>query len=137
MIIRYPNYKLAAGWNNAGSLSSIESIIAIEGVFPAPYGTYNPGVRKIRGDGTLYIAGSPSCQWPFAVVPSYAKHKALMTTYCNGGYSGKVTVATRTDDSATYSNFNAIMTLPFLTEVRTEPGQYQDYIITFTRMVAI
>lgn len=136
MILYYSNYKLASGHDNAGALSSIETILGREGVHPFPFGTYSPGVMKIRGDGTVYIAGQKTAKWPFRFI-LWSMHKTLMTSYCNGGYSGLVTVRTRADDSSTYANYNATMILPLLPEVRTESQRFEDYVITFTRMVAI
>ncbi len=135
-ILYYGNYKLAAAWNNAAGLSPIETILAVEGMYPAPLGTYDPGERRKTGDGLDYFRGYPSCQWPFVFI-YWAKHKSLMSTYCAGSYSGKVTVRTRIDDSANYANFNAIINLPKLPDTRPESLRFEDYIITFTRMVAI
>lgn len=136
MIIRYPELKLAAGHNQAGSLASIETLLAIEGLHPFPYGTYRRGNRKLYPNGMVYNSGFSSFQWPFAVM-MWAKHPYMMTTFCNGGESGLVTVRTNAETQGTYANYNATMVLPQLPEVRTDSQRFEDYIIQFINVVAI
>jgi hypothetical protein len=131
-------YAIGAGWNVAqGSLTNFESLtcsgesaLKVGGM----YGTYDPGLVKIRGDGSLYSAGYGSCALP---MPGIARAwvRCLMVTYCASGYSGKVTIYVRTDDPATYSRQNAYMVLPKLSEVQKRATAFQDYVIRFTRLV--
>lgn len=133
-------YAIAPLWNVAlASLTNFESL-SISGE-PAlkvggMYGTYDPGVMRIRGDGTLYLAGYPSCALPFPGI-TRGQVRYLSVTFCNNGYSGKVTIYTRLDDPATYARYNAVMRLPKLSESQKRWSSFQDYIVRFDRLVAL
>src|SRR6476659_6316171 len=112
MTTRY-DYAIAASYNNAAGLTNLELIVPTgDRAFfsPVAYNNYKPGVRKIRSDGTLYLAGFAASFW---ILPAATrKHiEYIMDTYCAGGYSGKVTIKTRINRIA-YANFNAILSLP-------------------------
>ncbi len=133
------DYRIGAGWNVAlGSLTNIETITPTgEPTFKAPdvYGSYDPGVRRIRADGSLYHAGFGMVQWRFAGI-TRGQVRYLMETYCANGYSGKVTINTRLDDPDTYTRYNAYMLLPKLSESQKRSWAFQDYIVRFTRLAA-
>lgn len=134
------NYMIGAGWNVAlVSLTNFESL-SISGEPPLKvggmYGTYDPGLMRIRGDGTVYLAGYGSCALPFPGI-TRGQVRYLSTTFCNSSYSGKVTIYTRLDDPATYARFNAIMRLPKLSESQKRWAAFQDYVVRFDRLVAL
>lgn len=132
-------YKLAAGYNNAAGLVNIESITPSgDKAFypPQGVGAYDPGQFRIRGDGTVYVSGFAATEWLFSKI-TRAQVRYLQTTYCNSGWSGKVTVATKTDNINTYANFNAVMVLTKLPESQRNFTIYRDYVVRFTRMEAI
>lgn len=132
------DYRLAANHNVAlNSLTNIETIVVSGRAFTAPkaLGSFDPGVFRIRTDGTLYLAGKPFQRWFFEVI-TFAQYTYLQSTYCAGGYSGKVTVYTR-PGTTTYARYNAIMRLP-------KPSEHEDAFFAFkkhgmllTKMVAL
>jgi hypothetical protein len=131
-------YKIAAGHNNAGSLVNIESITPSgdRHFFPPEgFNNFNPGQANIRGDGLIGRSGSPSCFWVFSAM-TRKQVAYLRTTYCNGGYSGFVTIATRPDTIA-YANYNAVMILPDPDATNRHFLGYEDYRIQFTQLVAL
>lgn len=136
----YYSYRLGVGHSVAlGSLTNIETITPTGGTRfypPDCYGSYNPGVAKVRTDGQLYFAGFPSVQWRFRRL-TWVQHRYLMTTYCSSGYSGKVTIYTTTDNPNTYARYNAIMVLPKLSDSQKNFTIFADYVITFIKMVAL
>jgi len=132
------SYKLAAAYNNAAGLANIESIVPTSDrafFSPVVFNNYKPGVRKGRTDGLLYMAGWASSFWILPVVtrPQFAY---LQTTYCAGGFSGKVTVATRINLVA-YANYNAILTLPDPEQLQRHFKYYEDVRLDFTRMIPL
>lgn len=143
----YPEYQLAAGNNNAAGLQPIEYILAaldtarpgIPAFPPKAWARYTPGTAKIRGNGVVTFSGYPVAEWPVGFV-TRTQARGLMTTYCSSGYSGLVTVRTRTDNPASYANYNAVMILPLLSDFRADQVKwdgYTDYVIRFVRMVAL
>lgn len=132
------DYRLEAGYNVAlASLVNIETIAVAGRRFTAPkaLGSFDPGIYRVRTDGTLYLAGYPSQHWFFAVI-TFAQYNYLRTTYCASGFSGKVTVYTRPGTEA-YARYNAILRLP-------KPSEHEDAFFAFkkhgallTRMVAL
>lgn len=138
-------YQLAVGYNNAAGLRGLEGIFISNDFQPfkafRSWGTYSPGEVIIRGDGTEAYDGYPTCQWIFGGM-TRLQLDYLMTTYCGGGYSGRVTVRTVTDavgvdGRLTYANFNAVMRLTRLPDATVRGRAYANYPITFTRMVAL
>jgi hypothetical protein len=130
---------IAPGYNNTAGLTLIQDLVSFEGEAfnpPSMYGTYNPGQFRIRGDGTIIINGYPSCAWLFSMI-TWGQIAYLNRIYCNGQYSGKVTLKTRTDDPLVWGVFNAVMTLEKLTDSRKNYGWQEDWIANFTRMVAL
>lgn len=133
------DYRIASGYNVAlASLSNIETLADSDGKkFRAPYAiaSYDPGVFRIRGDGTIYTAGYGTLVWLFAVLTRQQWNK-LSADYCAGGYSGKVTVYTRTV-SNTYARFNAVLHLRKLSESERRIKHLSNYEVRLTRMVAL
>lgn len=132
-------YQIAAGNNNAAGLVNFETITPSgEPHFLAPqnFGHFDPGSFRIRGDGTVYIAGFGSTSWIIEAITK-GQFRYLQTTYCGNSYSGLVTIRTRTDIVSTYSNFNAVMRLPKLEEMRKVTSGFADCRIRFDRLVAI
>lgn len=142
--VQFPDYQLEANWNSAGGLTAIETILAgyetLEAhrpsAFPRSFGTYDPGVFQIRGNGLSTTAGFALCTWPFDVM-GYAQARGLMDNFAAGGYTGLVTLRTRTDDEGTYANFNATMRLPKPSELRTNGYAWLDYTIRFSLREAL
>lgn len=140
------NYQLAAGWNNAGALTGLEGLLVANDFLPfktfRSWGTYSPGEAVIRGDGTIVFDGYPSCQWILGGM-TRLQLQYLQDTYCSGGYSGKVTVRTATDNVNTstgapaFENYNAVMRLPTIKDADYKGRSYRQYAIAFTRLVAI
>lgn len=146
-MVFFPNHQLAAGNNNAAGLSAIETILAgygsINNLFPSvppkTWGTYDPGQLQIRAGGLSTFSGYPTLPWPFGFI-IWAQIEGLKTNFCSGGYSGLVTVKTRTDTHGTYANFNAVINLPKLSdfnERQIKRTGIENYVIRFTRMVAL
>ncbi len=136
----WQEYAIAAGWNNTALLKTIESITppSDRPFYPVNgYSSFNPGAIRIRGDGSIYLAGYPSCGWRFSAM-TRKQYQYLMSTYTVGGnsYSGKVTIRTRKDDG-TFANYNAVLLLPILPEVQRVLKLYRDVEIRFSRLVAI
>jgi hypothetical protein len=134
-------YKLASGWNvAAGSLVNIESIKPTGDTYyffaPKAYGFYDPGQRKVRGDGTILMVGFPLVTWEFDVI-TRLQHEYLIATYSTGGntYSGKVTINTRLGTS-TYVRYNAVMIIPKPIEADGATYAFRNYRVLFTRLAA-
>lgn len=135
----FSDNRIGAGWNVAlNSLVLIESILPGGDTYrfraPQVYGLYNVGQYRARGDGLIYVAGYASLTWLFAVM-TRLQYEYLRTTYCNGGFSGKVTLYTQLGSSA-YSRQNAVMILP--TPAGTDGAFYafRNYGVQMTRLVA-
>lgn len=132
-------FKLVAGYNNAGSLVNIEDITPSGDwrgfAVPDGFASYSPGERKTRPDGIDYTRGYPVVTWRFGGI-TRKQYLYLRSTYCSGGLSGKVTVRTLKEDN-TYGNFNAVMHVPQLPELTRRLGSYEDCDVTFTRLVAL
>lgn len=134
-------YALAAGHNNTGGLTLIQNLMSFEGepfAVPKIYGTYNPGTFRIRGDGSLYTAGFGSMSLDFGFI-TWEKDFYLRATFASGGYSGPVTIKTRTDDPLVWPVFNARAIFPKLIDLRTGFGIFEGdtYKVRFVRMVAL
>lgn len=132
-------YAIAPGYNNAGGLTLIQALVDYDGQPfnpPSIYGTYNPGTFRVRGDGMVDIVGYASCAWLFSMI-TWEQITYLNRRFCNGSYSGKVTLKTRTDDPKVWGVYNAVMTLEKLTESRKNYGFQEDWVANFTRMVAL
>jgi hypothetical protein len=133
--------RIAATWNVAlNSLVNIETIKPSNDpykfVAPVVYGTYYAGIQRTRGDGTITLSGSAYLVWLFKVL-TRLQYEYLRTTYCSGGFSGKVTIYSRAGTS-TYARYNAVMVLPAGTApVDGQFYAFKDYPVQMTRLVAI
>lgn len=135
------DYRIAAGHNvPLASLINIETIIPSGDVAfypPRAWGNYSAGAVRIRTDGHVYLAGYPSVIWRFGLM-TRRQFRYLQTTYCNGGYSGAVTIYTRLDNAAQYRRCNAIMVLPQLAELNSDPLiKFRDVEVKMTRLVIL
>jgi len=109
------DYRIAAGHNVAlVSLVNIETIKPTNDQYfysPQAIGNYDAGQPNVRGDGLFSFNGFASVGWLFPVATrkqlAYAR-----TTWCNGGWSGPVTIYTTTGDE-TYARYNANLLLSF------------------------
>jgi hypothetical protein len=137
------DYRIAAGHGVAlVSLTNIEAITPSSDrafYYPMASPFYNPGDYKFRGDGKLYISGAPSIDWQFSVM-TLPQYQYLKTTYCAGGYSGFVTIYTRTGGTA-YTRHNATMIVPKEADLqpqwRSASARYEDVKVKFTRLTAL
>ena len=134
----YQDYRIAAGHNNAAGLVNIEAITTGGLYFPPVRSrtTYEQGQAVERADGTLTFDGKPTVEWVMQALEP-VMYSYLKTTYCAGGYSGLVTIRTRTDGT-TYANFNALLRLPMPNALRSsEAGWYDEVALKFIRMEAL
>ena len=132
------NNRIAAGWNvPLLSMPNIETIIPTnDRAFypPTAYGHYSPGQQRIRMDGLVYMAGYPSLVWLFDVL-TRLQQEYLRTTYCAGGFSGKVTIYTPLGTS-TYVRMNAVMILPSPNATDGKFYAFKAYPVQMTRLAA-
>lgn len=130
--------QIAVGNNNTAGLVAWESLTA-DGINFLPvrqYATYDIGETRTRLNGRPYFAGVSRTQFLASAI-TLAQYKYLKTTYCAGGYSGLVTINIRTDDPATYADYNATMILPKESELDYRYNAYADVVITFIDLEAI
>ena len=133
------NYKLAAGHDNEAGLVSIEGYTPTGGtafVSVNAYSRFDPGDFKIRGDGTVMASGFPSMAWVLDHV-TRVQEQYLRDTYCAGGYSGKVTLRTDTEEESTYANYNAVLVLPKHEDSERLGNVFRNYRLLFTRLEAL
>lgn len=132
-------FKVVAGYNNAGTLANIEDITPSGDwrgfTVPDGFASYSPGQTKQRPDGIVYTTGYPTVTWRFGGI-TRKQYIYLRDTYCNDGLSGKVTIRTLKEDH-TYGNFNAVMIVPQLPELTRRLGSYEDCDVRFIRLVAL
>jgi hypothetical protein len=132
------DYKIAAGWNNAGSLTNIGAVVPSSNIRffePVARPSWNPGTIKIRLDALTYVAGYPSQVWLFQFM-TFAQYAHFRTTWCGGAYSGKVTIRTRYQN-ANYFNANAIAILPVPDSFQATGQGYQNVSVLMRKIIAI
>jgi hypothetical protein len=103
-----PDYKLAAGNDNAGGLVLVTSITDANGVnYVMPQGLpYRfRGVRAIALNGVMNFIGFNSAEWLFSVM-TLAQYAKMLSTY-----EGLVTIR-HGQTSASFANYNAVLTMP-------------------------
>lgn len=108
----FTDYKIAAGWDQAGSLALIGGITATSDVKfaePAAQQNYSPGKPLLRLDLNTTMVGVSSQVWIMGV--TWLQYTYLRTTYCAGGYGGKVTIRTRWQ-GGNYANYNSVLSIP-------------------------
>lgn len=131
-------YALASGYNQPiGSLVNIETIKPSGDVYfypPEGLGNFDPGQEKVRTNGLAFYSGFNETKWTWRGKITLAQARYLMDTYCNGGYSGTVTVLTTTDNKETYTRLNAVMKLPKLPEATRNFKVYTQYQVTLRRL---
>lgn len=134
----FTDHKIAAGWNNAGSLTKVGLIVATSNIaFPEPSGAqggYNAGTIKQRMDLQLVVTGFNREQWMFNML-TYPQYRYLQTTYFAGGFSGKLTIRTRWQENS-YANYNCVGQLAHDNLQTTQQG-YLMVGLTLLDLVAI
>lgn len=134
-------YAIGTAWNMPlGSLTNIQNIKPSGDVRafypPESLGSYRPGVFRIRGDGSVYIAGQSSLEWRWQSI-TIPQVRYLQTTYCGSLYSGTVTINSTTDNAKTFARFNARMILPQLPDTGRNFTRYTNYTVRFVRLTAL
>jgi hypothetical protein len=134
----FTDYKIAAGVSNTGGLAPIGSIVATSNIaFPEPagaQGSYTPGIIKIRLDQQLVTVGKSRQVWLLYGL-TFEQYRYLQSTYCGGGFSGKVTIRTRWQHTS-YANYNAVLQLQHENLQETIQG-YASVALTFVDLVVI
>lgn len=135
----FADYRIAAGNGVAlGSLTNIESITPTNDRRfkpPRSMGLRNPGVYRVRGNGTVYIAGFPSTVWLFEPM-TWLQYEYFNSTWLNSAYSGLVTIYTLSAKN-TYTRYNAVATLPKPDEVNGLFYAARNVSIKMTRLEAL
>jgi hypothetical protein len=140
MVFALQKHAIGVGYGVAlASLTNWEAIVPSGTVRFNPvksWGNYSPGILRKNSLGRVVTIGDPSTRWEWTGV--YNKQfRYVMTTYCNSGYDGLVTIYTITDTPQTYARFNAILTLPQLTELDWRGRATRTVRLEFTRMEAL
>lgn len=134
------DYRIASGQNlPLGSLTNVEDITPTgDRSFypPQTFGSYDPGAARLRPDGSVYHAGFPSVVWKWRSM-TRDQYKYLQDTYCNGGYSGTVTIYTRTEDDSAYERYNATLRLPKMPEADLNFTHFTNVDVLMIRLVAL
>jgi len=135
-------YQIASGHNNAAGLVDITSITPSgSSAFTAPqaYGSYRPGVQRVRADGAVYETGFAEAVWAFGVLFG-AQYDYLYTTFAADATNGNaVTIATR-NRNGDFANFNARIILPPRAELdyRADPrNPFLTVDVRFARLEAL
>ncbi len=133
-------YQIAVGNNNAAGLTAIQSIVPSGNIaFPPPAakGSKNPGIIRIRGDGTDYAGGYVSQIWTMVWL-TYKQYDHAKTTWCAGGYKGLVTVKTQFND-AVFANYDAVLNIPTEDSLANNDmgWGYKPVDLLLTRLVAL
>ena len=139
MTIPFTDYRIGSGHDlPLIDLEYVELLVDAAGYrLPPPRALfqYTPGEYRIRADGEVYTAGYPSVVWLFTGL-RVSGAAYLQTAFCGGGWSGKVTVYTRTVDR-TFARYNAVMILPSPDEVEQRGGILARYPVRLTRLEAL
>ncbi len=130
----WEGYCIVAGHNNQATVVNVETIVPTgdSRAYCAPHGwgNYDPGIARVRGDGSITYAGKARTRWIFRVMTHYGYSYALAT------WEGAVTIKTRTS-SSTYSYFNALCHVPKLSEQQTKWMNLIDISLEFTDLIAV
>jgi hypothetical protein len=133
-------YQLASGHDNEAGFQNVEDIIPKyrnqKSFYPRGRPKLDEGVLRMRADGTVYFTGHHNFTWPVDFL-SYAQWSYFQTNYCTGGtgLSGKVTVSTRLPAGG-YTNYNAVMILPKMSEADVNYGGLVNTEIRFVHAEA-
>lgn len=130
----WAQYSIVAGHDNQATVVNIETIVPTGDsrayCTPRGWGNYDPGIERVRGNGTITYAGKKRTRWVFAVMSHYGYAYALAT------WEGEVTIKTRTTAN-TYSYFNALCHVPKLSEQQSKRMYLLDFPLEFTDLVAV
>jgi hypothetical protein len=138
MVFALQKHAIATGWNVAlNSLTNWEaqSVNGIYFVGLRSWGNYRAGVSRLLSTGMTYIAGEPSTAWNTLLW--HIHYRYIQTTYCNSAFSGKVTIYTITTTPSTYARFNAILTIPQLSEIDWVGRKTRAVQLQLTRLEAL
>jgi hypothetical protein len=133
----YQQYGIVSG--HGGTPVNWETLTDADGYkFPpvAGLGAYEAGTLVLRGNGSITVDGLPNIKWRVQYL-TYKQYKKIKTDYCGGGYSGLVTIKTKTDDDASYSDYNAVLQLPPTFKPDNEMGLIPELELVFVRLEAI
>lgn len=131
------SYQIAPNWDNEASFVYWENLTDGSGnKFPpiASLGEYTLGQDVLRGDGSLTFDGLPEVIWTVSDLLQ-SQFDYLKSTYCAGGYSGKVTIATRIN-SELYSHYNGWLYLPRNYRIDPQTGWISELKISIRRLKA-
>lgn len=130
----WENYCIVAGHDNQATVVNVETITPTGDTRafcpPRSWGNYDPGIERIRGNGTITYAGKKQTRWTFAVMTVHQYEYALTT------WEGEVTIRTRTTHED-YEYYNAVCHVPKLTEQQKKWMNLLDMSLIFTDLVAV
>jgi hypothetical protein len=135
----YPSSKVAAGYNNTGSLTAWETIKPTGGTYffaPVIFGLLDPGQDVIDLGGALDFEGFASSGILWTAITQLQVFY-LQTTYCAGGFSGRITIEYRSLDPGNYVTANAILHLPKPANSQKKSRAYENYQGRLTRIAII
>lgn len=140
MTLYTQEYQIAAGYNNAAGLFSLEGVI-VDGEPFRPinaYGSGDAGEVAVRGDGTTFFRGFASFSWRISVV-SWAQDHYIRETILGDAetWAGPVTVRTDLWEPDSFANYNAILRIAKLSDLTKRQQWFTDYELVFTRVVAL
>lgn len=116
-------YKIATGWNNAGSLNDVVPQPRSLGIVA--------GRRTQGGDRVIYEDGFRSVKWQWGFM-STAQWSSFLTTagLGDGTPSAKVTISTPRNYDRAFTNYNAVIVMPNLPDdTRFEMSVFQDIAV--------
>lgn len=134
------DYRIAAGHNVAlNSLVNIETIKPTGDTkyfySPQAIGNYIAGNANVRGDGLYSFNGKDAVPWYFPVMTrkqlAYAR-----STWCNGGWSGYVTIYSTAGDE-TYARYNADLLISFYSVMDGKFFANKGVVMSMTGLVAL
>ena len=124
-------YQIAPGWNNSGSLSSVN---------PQPKSFGLKSARRTQAaDRIIYEDGFKSTEWKFGYL-TLAQWKTFQDSIGlgNGTPSAKATVRTTRNYQHEFANFNAIIVMPnFPDEAQYDRGVILEVTVTLQSLEEI
>lgn len=128
-------YQWATGFNNVPGLKAVEMDVPTfrgKPFYVHALGAWDPGVVRMRGDGTEGTYGFKRPTW-LADVMGLAQYNYIQATYTPGGIgmSAKLTIRTRNGQDV-FANFNAILYLPKKSELQRRWDAYRDAPLVFS-----
>lgn len=126
-------YMVALGHDNTAGLATVTPQPSCPGLKVA--------IRRHGGDGTVYRDGWMSASWHYGYhSPDRRVLTALLTQFglIGGTYSRAVTVTLRDNGTNTFSNYNAVITMPDFPDAGAyEMGAWQEIAFELTQIRAI